>query len=431
MPTLDPRWRDRALAPADVVAHVPDGAHVFVQGAAMTPTPLLQALCERPDFDRVTLYHLHLEGPIPFTDHCERIRSVSFFTGPALRGPVNRGQADFVPVFLKDVPVLFRRGVVPLDAVFVRVSPPDRHGLCTLGLSVDATLEAVRTAKTILAVVDDNVPRGHGPGFLPFERIDAFCLDDAGPYAHDPAPRSEVEETIGALIADLVEDGSTLQMGIGAIPDAVLARLGDKRDLGVHTEMFSDGVLDLVEGGVITNRHKVVHPGRMVTSFLVGSRRLYDFVDDNPLVELHPCDRTNDTAIIRMNPRVVAVNSALAVDLSGQVQADSLGAAIYSGIGGQMDFIHGAALSEGGKPIIALPATAKAGTVSRITPTLVAGAGVVTTRGHVHWVVTEFGAVNLFGQSLRRRGELLIGIAHPDFREELRRELVGLRHFTF
>lgn len=431
--TFDSSWRSRAVDAATVVGKLPEGAHVFVQGASMTPTPLLHALCARKDLERTTLYHLHLEGDVPFAspEHCGRIRSVSFFTGPSLRGPVNRGEADFVPVFLKDVPLLFRKGVVELDACFVRLSPPDRHGLCTLGVSVDAALEATHRAKLVLAVIDENVPRTHGNTVVRFDRIDAFCLDDRGPVARDPAPRDPVEETIGEIIASLVEDGSTLQMGIGAIPDAVLARLGNKLDLGVHTEMFSDGVVDLVEAGVITNRYKHIHAGRLVTSFAMGSRRLYDFVDDNPLVELHPCDRTNDTNLIRQNPRVVAVNSALAVDLSGQVQADSLGHQIYSGIGGQMDFIHGAALSEGGKPIIALPSTAKNGTLSRITPTLVAGAGVVTTRGHVHWVVTEHGAVNLFGQSLRRRGELLVSIAHPDFRAELRKALTELRHFVF
>jgi 4-hydroxybutyrate CoA-transferase len=429
---LDPKWRERAVDAAGVVARLPEDAHVFIQGAAMTPTPLLQALCARRDLAHVTVYHLHLDGDVPFSapEHCERIRSVSFFTGPALRGPVNRGDADFVPVFLKDVPLLFRHGVVELDACFVRVSPPDRHGLCTLGVSVDAALEATRRAKLVLAVIDENVPRTHGHSVVPFDRIDAFCLDDAGLHAHDPFARYEFEETIGEIIAALVEDGSTLQLGIGAIPDAVLARLGNKLDLGVHTEMFSDGVVDLFEAGVITNRYKHIHAGRLVTSFAMGSKRLYDFVDDNPLVEFHPCDRTNDTNLIRQNPRVVAVNSAIAVDLSGQVQADSLGHQIYSGIGGQMDFIHGAALSEGGKPIIALPSTAKHGTVSRISPTLVAGAGVVTTRGHVHWVVTEHGAVNLFGQSLRRRSELLISVAHPDFRAELRRAMVDLRHFV-
>ncbi|MBX3245831.1 MAG: acetyl-CoA hydrolase/transferase family protein [Myxococcales bacterium] len=431
--TFDPMWRSRAVDAAAVVAKVPDHGHVFIQGAAMTPTPLLEALCARRDFERVTVYHLHLEGPVPFAapEHSPRIRSVSFFTGPALRGSVNRGEADFVPVFLKDVPHLFRRGIVELDACFVRLSPPDRHGLCTLGTSVDAALEATRRARLVLAVIDEKVPRTHGHTVVPFDRIDAFCLDDAGPHARAAAPRSKVEETIGEIIAALVEDGSTLQLGIGAIPDAVLSRLGHKRDLGVHTEMFSDGVVDLVEQGVITNRFKAIHAGRLATSFVMGSERLYRFVDDNPLVEMHPCDRTNDIELIRKNPRVVAVNSALAVDLSGQVQADSLGHQIYSGIGGQMDFIQGAALSEGGKPIIALPSTAKNGTLSRITPTLVEGAGVVTTRGHVHWVVTEHGAVNLFGQSLRRRGELLVSIAHPDFRPSLRQALAGLRHFTF
>jgi acyl-CoA hydrolase len=274
------------------------------------------------------------------------------------------------------------------------------------------------------------MPRTHGNTVVPLDRVHAFTRADRPLWEMPRAAAGPVERRIGELIADLVEDGSTLQLGIGGIPDAVLERLGDKHDLGVHTEMFSDGIIPLIEGGVVTNRFKEVHRSRSVASFVGGSHRLYDFVHDNLLLEFHPCDRTNDPGIIRRNPRVVAINAAIEVDLTGQVCADSIGHRIYSGIGGQMDFMRGAALSEGGKPIIALPSTASGGKVSRIVSTLKPGAGVVTTRGHVHWVVTEHGAVNLHGRSLRERAEALISIAHPDFRAELRRELAQIRHFV-
>jgi acyl-CoA hydrolase len=287
----------------------------------------------------------------------------------------------------------------------------------------------VGSAPLLIAEINDQMPRTHGNTAVRFDRLNAFIHTDRPLIEHHESPETDVEARIGEIIAGLVEDGSTLQTGIGTIPDAVLSRLSDKQDLGVYTEMFSDRVIDLVEMGVITNRLKRVHPNRITTSFVSGSKRLFDFVHDNPTVEFHPADRTNDTALIRQNDKVVAINSALEIDLTGQVCADSLGHRIYSGIGGQMDYIHGAALSSGGKPVIALPATAGKGTVSRIVPELKPGAGVVTTRGHVHWVVTEFGAVNLHGKTLRERGEALISIAHPDFRSELRKAFMNIRHF--
>lgn len=421
-----------ARSAAEAVALIKNGDRVFIQGAAATPTELLTALAAREDLEGVTLYHLHTDGPWPFDTPAlqERFRSVSLFTGPCLREAVAAGRADFVPVFLADIPHLFTSGLIPLDAALVHLSPPDRHGFCTLGTSVDAALAAVQSARLVIGQVNPKVPRSHGRTTVALSRLAAWTAVDRPIYAHAPAEPDEVTAQIGELVAGLVEDGATLQMGIGAIPDAVLARLGDKHELGIHTEMFSDGVIPLVEGGVITNRQKKVHAGRLVTSFVMGSQRLYDFVDDNPMVEFHPCDRTNDTRLIRENPRVVAINSALEVDLTGQVCADSIGHRIYSGIGGQMDFIRGAALSAGGRPIIALPSTASRGTRSRITAALQPGAGVVTTRGHVHWVVTEHGAVNLHGLSLRERGEALIHVAHPDFRGELRGQLAALRHYT-
>lgn len=427
----DAAWKARAVSAEDVVARIPNGGEVFVHGAAMTPTPLLEAMCARQDLDEATLYHLHLEGACPFAapEQRGRFHSVSLFTSPALRDPIARGEADFMPIFLREIPSLFKGGHVDLDVALVQLSPPDAHGLCTLGASVDTAMSAVQNAQLVLAEINLRAPRTHGHTVVPIDRVDAFTITDRPIHGHAPPERSDVEERIGEIIATLIEDGSTLQMGIGAIPDAVLARLHKKNDLGIHTEMFSDGVIDLVREGVITNARKKVHPGRITTSFASGSPRLYEFVDDNPLVEFHPCDRTNDTNLIAKNPKVVAMNSALEVDLSGQVCADSIGPRIYSGIGGQMDFIHGAAMSTGGKPIIALPSTAKGGELSRIVPTLKEGAGVVTTRGHVHWVVTEYGAVNLFGRTLRERGEMLVSIAHPDFRATLRRDLRKLRHF--
>jgi acyl-CoA hydrolase len=421
-----------AVSAEDAVAHLESGMKVFVHGAAATPTPLLEALCKRQDLENVSLYHLHLAGDIPFPDpvHEGRFFSVSLFTGPALRKPIEEGRADFMPIFLGDIPKLFTSGAVRLDAAMVQLSPPDQHGFCTLGTSVDAAKPAADSASIIIAEINEQMPRTHGNTVLPFDRITAFTYTDRPLIEHRGSPETDVEARIGEVIAGFIEDGSTLQMGIGNIPDAVLTRLHEKRDLGIHTEMFSDRVIDLVEEGVVTNRLKKIHPNRITTSFVSGTQRLFEFVNDNPSVEFHPCNRTNDTALIRQNDKVVAINSALEIDLTGQVCADSLGHRIYSGIGGQMDFIHGAALSNGGKPVIAIPSTAARGTVSRIVPKLKDGSGVVTTRGHVHWVVTEYGAVNLHGMMLRERGEALISIAHPDFRAELLKSLSNIRRFV-
>jgi len=429
---FDSGWRSKAVGADDAVAHIKSGMKVFVHGAAATPTPLLAAMCKREDLERVNLYHLHLSGDTSFTEprHEGRFFSISLFTGAGLRKPVAEGRADFMPIFLADIPRLFASGTIQLDAALVQLSPPDQHGFCTLGTSVDAAKAAADSARILIAEINEQMPRTHGNTVVRFDRITTFVQSNRPLIEHPEAPETDIDAQIGELIADLVEDGSTLQMGIGSIPNAVLARLHNKRDLGVHTEMFSDRVIDLVEADVITNRLKKVHPNRTTTSFVNGSQRLFEFVHNNPTVEFHPCDRTNDTALIRQNDKVVAINSALEIDLTGQVCADSLGHVIYSGIGGQMDFIHGAALSKGGKPIIAIPATAARGTVSRIVPELKPGAGVVTTRGHIHWVVTEFGAVNLHGKTLRERGEALISVAHPDFRTELRKSLAYIRHFA-
>jgi len=424
-------YQSKAVPGAEVARRIQRGDRVFVQGAAATPMALLDALVDRADVSGVRLYHLHLEGAARLFEAGvnERLRSVSFFAGASARGAIEQGQADYMPVFLSDIPSLFQSGQIPLDVAMVQLSPPDRHGNATLGTSCDAARAAVDSARIVIAEINELMPRTHGATVVPMSRLASYCWTRRPLPCHEPPVIGDTEQRIGGLIAELIEDGSTLQVGIGAIPDATLARLGNKNDLGVHTEMFSDGLLPLLRSGVVNNSRKAIHPGRTVTSFVTGSRELFDYVDGNQLVELHPCDRTNDTALIRKNDRVIAINSALEIDLTGQVCADSIGHRIYSGIGGQMDFIRGAAMSRGGKPIIALSSTALRGTVSRIVPALKPGAGVVTTRGHLHWVATEYGIRNLHGLTLRERAEALISLAHPDFRSELRSVAGALRHF--
>ncbi|MGK5087497.1 acetyl-CoA hydrolase/transferase C-terminal domain-containing protein [Bdellovibrionota bacterium FG-2] len=426
-------WEPRAVSPTDAVEVIKSGMRVFLHGAAATPTPLIESLCDKPGLEGVKLYHLHTSGPCRFADESQagRFFSYSLFTGAALRKPIEEGRADFIPIFLSDIPGLFTSQTIPLDVAVVQLSPPDGHGWCTLGTSVDTAKAAVDSAKYVIAEINDQMPRTHGNSFIHVDRVHAFIHTNRPLNASEVTLETPAEGQIGECIARLVEDGSCLQVGIGGIPNAVLKRLKNKNDLGVHTEMFSDNIVDLVDSGVITNRFKRVHPGRLTTSFVVGSKVVFDFVHDNPNVEFHPCDRTNDTALIRKNDKMVAINSAIEIDLTGQVCADSMGHRIFSGIGGQMDFIRGAALSKGGKPIIALPSTASSGKLSRIVLALKPGAGVVTTRGHVHWVVTEYGAVNLHGLGLRERGEALISISHPDFRLELKKALNDIRHFAF
>ena len=416
---------------SEAVSAIRSGMNIFVHGASATPTKLLEALVARQDLEDITLYHLHLAGSLPFVEPeaSRRFRSVSFFAGANVREAIREGRADFIPVFLSDIPALFTSGQIRLDAALLHLSPPDVHGYCSLGTSVDAARAAADCAPMLIAEINHRMPRTHGSSHLHRNRLAKWVETDRPLHEQAAEPESDVAGKIGEIIADLIEDGSTLQAGIGGIPDAVLSRLHSKHDLGIHTEMFSDRVLDLMESGAITNRLKSIFPGRIVTSFVTGSRRLFDFVDDNPLVEFLPCDVTNNTNLLRKLDRLVAINSALQVDLTGQVCADSLGPSIYSGIGGQMDFIRGASLSRGGKPILAFPSTAKHGALSRIVIQLDPGSGVVTTRGHVHWVVTEYGAVNLHGLTLRQRGEALISIAHPDFRTELMKEFCQLRCF--
>ncbi|MFL5689616.1 MAG: acetyl-CoA hydrolase/transferase family protein, partial [Chloroflexota bacterium] len=349
-------------------------------------------------------------------------RHRALFVGPNARAAVNDGRADYVPVFLSDVPRLFASGALPLDAVFVNATPPDSHGFCSLGTSVEAMHAAVRAATTVIVQFNHSMPRTLGDSFIHVSEIDLAVEVDVPPYAHEAPVIGDIERRIGEHVAELVPDRATLQLGIGAIPGATALALTDKRDLGVHTEMFTDAVVDLVEAGVVNGSAKERNRGKIVTAFLMGTQRLYDFVHDNPMVEMRPVDFTNDTHVIRSFSRMVSINSAIEVDLTGQVVADSIGHRLYSGVGGQMDFIRGAALASEGRSIIALPSTAAGGTASRLVSSLRQGAGVVTTRAHVRTVVTEWGVAELFGRSLRERAEALIEIAHPDFREDLRRD---------
>ena len=406
------------------VASLQSGERIFIHGGAAAPQQLIAALAARAgELQGVELVHLHTEGPAPYAAPGmeKSFHANALFVGANLREAVAAGRADYLPVFLSEVPALFRQGILPLDAALVTVSPPDRHGYCSLGTSVDCALAAVQVARRVIAQVNRHMPRTWGDGRVHVGRFHALVEGDEPLPEHLPKPPGAVERAIGEKVAGLVEDGATLQMGIGGIPDAVLAALRHHRKLGIHTEMFSDGVLDLVEAGAVTGELKRKHPGKIVGGFVMGSRRLYDFIDDNPSVALLDISYVNDTSVIRQNPRVTAINSALEVDLTGQICADSLGERIYSGVGGQMDFVRGASLSEGGRPIFALPSTTRTG-ASRIVPVLKPGAGVVTTRAHVHDVVTEHGVASLYGRNLRQRARALISVAHPSHREALERE---------
>ncbi|MEE2772269.1 MAG: acetyl-CoA hydrolase/transferase C-terminal domain-containing protein [Bacteroidota bacterium] len=408
----------------EAVSGVQSGQRVFFQGAAMTPNALIDALCERyQELENVELIQIHTEGNALYTQepYNASFKTNSCFVGGNVRKAVNSNFGAYIPIFLSEIHVLFRRNILPLDYAFIQVSPPDKHGYCSLGVSVDITLPTIQNAKKVIAQVNPQVPRTHGDGIIHISQIDAAVQIDHPIHIHNLSEPTEVEKKIGWHVAGLIEDGATLQMGIGGIPNVVLSNLTNHKRLGIHTEMFSDGVLPLIEKGVITGEEKQVKTGKLVTCFAVGSSKLYDFIDDNPLVHFKEAAYTNDTAIIRKNPKVTAINSAIEIDLTGQVCADTIGKMQFSGVGGQMDFIRGAALSDGGKPIIAMPALTNKG-VSKIVPYLKEGAGVTTTRAHVHYVATEYGVVDLFGKNLKQRAEALISIAHPDFREQLSRQ---------
>ncbi len=416
----------RIVSPEEAVAGIKSRDQIYIQMASAAPTFLLDALVARaPELHDVGVIHLHLEGTGPHLapEMANHFRHRALFIGPNARQAIYEGRADFVPVFFSDIPALFRTGAYPLDVVFANVTPPDAHGFCSLGVSVEAMHAAVDAATTVIVQFNPSIPRTLGESFIHVSQIDMAIEVDQPPFEHPRPVIGQVERQIGAFVADLIPDGATLQLGIGAIPSATAELLIHKKDLGVHTEMFTDAIVDLVEAGVVTGDRKARNRGKLVATFLMGTSRLYGFIHDNPMVEMRPVDFTNDTHVIRSLENMVAINSAIEVDLSGQVVADSIGHRMYSGVGGQMDFMRGAALSPGGRPIIALPSTAGAdGSVSRITPSIREGAGVVTTRAHVRTVVTEWGVAELWGKSLRERAKALIAIAHPEHRDFLTSE---------
>ena len=426
-------YRDRVTTADEAVKAVKSGDRIFLTGNCSVTEELLRALVGRaPELENVEICHSLTIGSSDYVAPAMagHIRANALFIGPNVRRAVQEGRADFTPVHLSEFPLLFKLGVLPLDVAFVHLSPPDEHGFCSYGIETGLTKSPAESAKTIIAEVNEQMPRCLGDSFIHVSRLDHIVLVDY------PLPElsmaagglSEVHVQIGGHIAELIPDGATMQMGFGAIPDSVLQFLYGKRDLGVHTELFSDSVIDLVEAGVITNARKTLHPGKIIAGILIGTQRLYDWAHDNPLLELHRTEYVNDPFVIAQNERQVAINSAVEVDLTGQVCADSIGPKLYSGIGGQLDFIYGASRSKGGVPIIAMPATAKDGAVTRIVPMLRQGAGVVTSRYHVHYVVTEYGVADLYGKTIRQRARALMSIAAPEFRDSLKRAAQELNY---
>ncbi len=413
----------KIVSAAEAAASVRSGNRVFLQGAAMTPNTLINTICERyRELDDVEIISIHTEGEVKYAlaPYNKSFKINSCFVGGNVRNAVNTNKGDYIPIFLSEIHYLFRRNILPLDIAIIQVSPPDRHGYCSLGVSVDVALPAVETAKKVIAQINPQVPRTHGDGIIHQSKIDLAIEVDEPIHTAPINEISEIEFEIGKHVAGLIEDGATLQLGIGNIPNAVLNNLDTHQRLGIHTEMFSDGLLPLVEKGVVTGEEKKIKTGKIVTCFAAGTENLYHFVNDNPLVHFKEAAYTNNTALIASNPKVTAINSAIEIDLTGQICADSIGLRHFSGVGGQMDFIRGAAISKGGKPIFAISSTTAKG-VSKITPTLKTGAGVTSTRAHVHYVVTEYGVVNLFGKNLYQRAQALISIAHPEHREDLDR----------
>ena len=408
----------------EAVRHINSDSRIYIQAAAATPSVLTEALTRRaPELRNVEICHLHTEGDAPYSNPAlsESFHVNSFFIGKNVRHTLEAGNGSYTPVFLSELPNLFRKRIITLDCAFIHVSPPDAHGYCSLGVSVEATLAAIQNAKTVIAQVNPQMPRTFGDGIIHINNIDFTVNVDLPIFGHGVTTISETENKIGHHIASLIEDRSTLQMGIGSIPNAALMNLTTHKDLGLHTEMFSDGVIDLIVNGVINCKYKGSHKGRALATFLIGTQRLYDFVDDNPFIEMRESSYVNDSAVIRKNPRMVAINSAIEVDVTGQVCADSIGAKMYSGVGGQMDFIRGASLSDGGKAIIALPSQTSKGE-SRIVPFLRQGAGVVTTRAHAQYIITEYGIADLYGKTLKQRAKAMVAIAHPDHRENIERK---------
>ena len=425
------RYQDRIVTAEEAVQQIGNNQRVFLTGNVSVPSQLLAALVDfAPNLENVEVCQALTIGASDYVapEMTGHLRVNSIFISGNIREAVHEGRADFTPVMLSEFPLLFKKGLLPLDAALIHVSPPDEHGFCSLGVEVGLTKTAAESAKIIIAEVNDQMPRTLGDAFIHVSRLNYmvpvnYPLPELPMGAHKS---DEVIQKIAEHCAELIPDGATMQMGIGAIPDAVLKFLFDKKDLGVHTELFSDGVIDLVEAGVLTNAKKTLHSGKIVAGFILGTKRLYDWVDDNPMCELHPTEYVNDPFVIAQNSRMVAINSAIEIDLTGQICADSIGPKLYSGVGGQLDFIYGASRSEGGVPIIALPSMAKE--FSRIVPMLKQGAGVVTTRNHVRFIVTEYGVADLYGKTIRQRARALIGVAHPDFRDDLNNQAKELNY---
>ncbi len=426
--TVKRRYERKFVTAAEAVSVIQSGDRVYIHPGCAVPQVLVDAMVERyAELEDVEVCHLLGVGEAAYVrpEMQGHFRHNAFFIGKNVRSAVQEGRADFTPIFLSEIPALLQSRQYPIDVALIQVSPPDEHGYCSFGVGVECTKAATEVAKVVIAQINPNNPRTLGDSFIHLSKID-YCVEVNEPLKElpqiegDETPEElEIYKKIGAHVASLVDDGSTLQLGIGRIPDAVVKFLGDRKHLGVHSEMVSDGIIQLVETGVITNQQKTLLPGKTVTSFVLGSQALFEFVDNNPFMEFRPTQFTNDPFTIARNAKMVAINSALEIDLTGQVCADSMGYKFYSGFGGQVDFLRGAAKSDGGKPIIALPSTAKSGTISRIAPGLREGAGVTTSRGDVHYVVTEYGVVNLHGRTIRQRVELLISIAHPQFRSDL------------
>jgi acetyl-CoA hydrolase len=431
MPVWNKIYESRIVTADQAVRQIQSGQRLFLTGNCSVPQQTLAALVEyAPNLQDVEICQALTVGPADYVDPemSGHLRVNTMFVSANIRKAVQEGRADFTPVLLSEFPLLFKQGILPVDVALIHVSPPDEHGFCSLGIEVGLTKSAADAAKIIIAEVNQQMPRTLGDSFIHVSKLDYvvpadYPLPELG-MGHGDS--SDVIERIAGHIAELIPDGATMQMGIGAIPDAVLKYLYEKKDLGIHTELFSDGIIDLVEAGVLTNARKSLHPGKIIAGFIIGTQRLYEWVDDNPLIELHPTEYVNDPFIIAQNDRMVAINSAIEIDLTGQICADSIGHKLYSGVGGQLDFIYGASRSKGGVPIIALPSTAK--NFSRIVTSLKPGAGVVTSRNHVRYIVTEYGVANLYGKTIRQRAQALINIAHPDFRDELTSEARALNY---
>ncbi|MEJ5350921.1 MAG: acetyl-CoA hydrolase/transferase C-terminal domain-containing protein [Melioribacteraceae bacterium] len=422
------KYNSKVTTAEEAVKVIKSGDKIIIQPGCAAPLELIRALVERKDeLHDVEIYHILVVGDLPYTKPGmeKHFKHKAFFIGANARQAINEGRAEFIPIFLSEVTLLFKRGVIQADAAFIHVSPPDEHGFCSFGIDVGNIKTPAEKAKCVIAQVNKQMPRGLGNSFIHVNKIDYIVevdqpLQELPQVDPDATPDMlEIFDKIGKNVASLIEDGSTLQMGIGAIPDAVLRYMHDKNDLGVHTEMFSDGLIDLIEEGVVNGEKKTLHPGKVVAGFVLGTKKLYEYIDNNPIFEFHPQEYVNDPFLIAQNNKMVAINSAIEIDLTGQVCADSIGTKFFSGIGGQVDFIRGASRSEGGKPIIALPSATRDLKYSKIVPMLKPGAGVVTTRGDVHYVVTEYGIANLFGKSIQERARALINIAHPAFRDEL------------